>query len=64
MIWLVAGTKDARVIADKLLLKGTDRLLASTATEYGGKLFNDSRIEVTVKKLEYEDMKKLIAEKI
>ena len=63
MIWLVAGTKDARVIADKLLLKGTDRLLASTATEYGGKLFNDGRIEVTDKKLEYEDMKKLIAEK-
>ena len=63
MIWLVAGTKDARVIADKLLMKGTDRLLASTATEYGGKLFNDGRIEVTDKKLEYEDMKKLIAEK-
>ncbi len=63
MIWLVAGTKDARVIADKLLMKGVDRLLASTATEYGGKLFNDCRIEVVDKKLEYEDMKKLIAEK-
>ena len=43
MIWLVAGTKDARVIAEKLLAGGTGRLLASTATEYGGKLFNDER---------------------
>ena len=63
MIWLVAGTKDARVIAEKLLTGGTDRLLASTATEYGGKLFNDERIEVIDKKLEYDDMKQLIAEK-
>ena len=63
MIWLVAGTKDARVIAEKLLTGGTDRFLASTATEYGGKLFNDERIEVIDKKLEYEDMKQLIAEK-
>ncbi|MDR2880015.1 MAG: precorrin-6A reductase [Fusobacteriales bacterium] len=63
MIWLVAGTKDARVIADNLLMKGIDRLLASTATKYGGRLFNDDRIEVIDKKLEYEDMKKLTAEK-
>ena len=63
MIWLVAGTKDARIIADKLLAAGTDKLLASTATEYGGKLFNDERIEIIDKKLEYEEMKLLITEK-
>lgn len=63
MIWLVAGTKDARLIAERLLMEGAGRLLASTATEYGGKLFNDERIEVINKKLEYEEMKQLINEK-
>ena len=63
MIWLVAGTKDARLIAEKLLSEGADRLLASTATEYGGKLFDDERVEVIGKKLEYEEMKRLITEK-
>ena len=60
MIWLVAGTKDARVIAGQLLAKGAGRILVSTATEYGGKLFNDERIEVIDKKLEFDDMKLLI----
>lgn len=63
MIWLVAGTKDARVIAESLLSKGIGNLLASTATAYGGKLFYDERIEVTDKKLDYEEMKQLISEK-
>ena len=63
MIWVVAGTKDARLITDRLLEKGTDRLLASTATKYGGKLFCGERIEVIDKKLEYEDMIHLIKQK-
>jgi precorrin-6A/cobalt-precorrin-6A reductase len=63
MIWIVAGTKDARIIAQKLLEQGKEQLLASTATEYGGKLFNDERIEIIDKKLEYEGMKQLINEK-
>lgn len=63
MIWVVAGTKDARLITEKLLEQGYKNILVSTATEYGGKLLADKNITIVDKRLDFEDMKRLISEK-
>lgn len=62
MIWVVAGTKDARLIIERLIEQGHENILVTTATEYGGKLLKDKDITIVDKRLDFEDMKKLISE--
>ena len=66
MIWIIGGTKDSRDITEKILNLKNERLLISTATEYGGKLFknmDNSLIEIIDQKLDISEMEKIITEK-
>lgn len=40
-IWIIGGTKDSRNILDKILKIGGNKIIVSTATEYGGKLLGN-----------------------
>ena len=49
MIWIISGTKDSRDIVERILDFKNEKILVSTATEYGGKLFrnmNNNLIEI------------------
>ena len=66
MIWIIGGTKDSRDITEKILNLKNEKLLISTATEYGGKLFknmDNSLIEIIDQKLDISEMEKIITEK-
>ena len=66
MIWIISGTKDSRDIVERILDFKNEKILVSTATEYGGKLFrnmNNNLIEIIDQKLDIEEMKKIIIEK-
>ena len=70
MIWIIGGTKDGRDILEKLVsVKNKKDILVSTATSYGGELLKkytlDSKknIQVICKKLDEEQMEKVITEK-
>ena len=53
MILLAGGTKDSRLIAEKLL-KDNHKIIVTTATEYGGQLISHLDLEVRVAKLDLE----------
>ncbi|MTI46555.1 MAG: cobalt-precorrin-6A reductase [Firmicutes bacterium] len=60
MILVLSGTKDGRDIVELLLTKG-HRVIATTATEYGGKLYNShNNLKVISQKLNHMEMKELI----
>ena len=70
MIWIIGGTKDGRDILEKLVsVKNKKDILVSTATSYGGELLKkytlDSKknIQIICKKLDEEQMEKLITQK-
>lgn len=55
MIWVIGGTKDSREFIERAPLK--ERLIVTTATEYGGKLLDGiDKIEVISKALTLEEM--------
>ncbi|WP_426710995.1 precorrin-6A reductase [Cetobacterium sp. SF1] len=49
MIWIIGGTKDSRDFVD--LYENKKELIVTTATEYGGKLLEDSGVKVLCKRL-------------
>lgn len=56
MIFVFSGTKDGRIIIQKLLKMGHN-VIASTATEYGGQLIAlNPNLKVISKKLDKQDM--------
>ena len=59
MILLAGGTKDSRLIAEKLLEKNC-RILVTTATEYGAQLISNLDLEVKVGKLGLEELESLL----
>ena len=61
MILLAGGTKDSRIIAEKLL-KDKHRVIVTTATEYGGKLISHLDLEVRVTRLDLEGLENLANE--
>lgn len=61
MILLAGGTKDSRIIADKLL-KNNHKVVVTTATEYGGQLISHLDLEVRVAKLDLKGLKNLVDE--
>lgn len=63
MIWIVAGTKDAREIIENLIEMGISDIIVTTATEYGKKLLEDKNLCIIDKKLEINEMKTLISDK-
>ena len=70
MIWIIGGTKDGRDILERLVsVKNKKDILVSTATSYGGELLkkytlnNKKNIQVICKKLDEEQMEKVITEK-
>ncbi len=64
MILVLSGTSDGRKIIELLSNMGYP-VIASTATEYGGKLVESDKnpVEIISRKLERSDMEKLIVEK-
>lgn len=62
MILLAGGTKDSRVIAEKLLEKNY-KVLVTTATEYGGQLISNLDVEIKVGKLDLDELEDLIKRK-
>lgn len=65
MIWIIGGTKDSRDILEKILIKNENqKIVVTTATEYGGKLLEDykDKIEIISERLDEEAMKNLIIE--
>jgi len=62
MILLAGGTKDSRVIAEKLLKKGF-KVLVTTATEYGKELISNLDVEVRVARLDLDGLRELAIEK-
>lgn len=61
MIWVIGGTKDSRDFIESFPFK--EKLVVTTATEYGGKLLeNIEDIKVFCKKLDLEGMNKFIEE--
>ncbi|MBS4538577.1 cobalt-precorrin-6A reductase [Clostridium sp. D2Q-11] len=62
MILVLSGTQDGRDIVVKLLEQGYS-VLATTATEYGGKLFkNHPMLDTISQRLDENDMEKIIDE--
>lgn len=61
MILLAGGTKDSRIIAEKLL-RDNHKIIVTTATEYGGQLISHLDLEVKVAKLDLEGLKDLAKE--
>ena len=61
MILLAGGTKDSRIIAEKLL-RDNHKIIVTTATEYGGQLISHLDLEVRVAKLDVEGLKDLAKE--
>ena len=61
MILLAGGTKDSRIIADKLL-KNNHKVVVTTATEYGGQLISHLDLEVRVAKLDLKGLENLANE--
>ncbi|MGO1819434.1 MAG: precorrin-6A/cobalt-precorrin-6A reductase, partial [Senegalia sp. (in: firmicutes)] len=60
MILVLSGTEDGREIVEKLL-KNNQTVLATTATEYGGKLFKiHPKLKVISERLDIDDMIALI----
>ncbi|MGL5368585.1 MAG: precorrin-6A reductase, partial [Cetobacterium somerae] len=61
MIWVIGGTKDSRDFIESFPFK--EKLVVTTATEYGGKLLeNIEDIKVFCKRLDLEGMNKFIEE--
>ncbi|MCQ8212990.1 precorrin-6A reductase [Cetobacterium somerae] len=61
MIWVIGGTKDSRDFIESFPFK--EKLVVTTATEYGGKLLeNIEDIKVFCKRLDLEEMNKFIEE--
>ena len=61
MIWVIGGTKDSRDFIESFPFK--EKLVVTTATEYGGKLLeNIEDIKVFCKRLDLEGMNKFIVE--
>jgi len=61
LILLAGGTKDSRIIADKLL-KNNHKVVVTTATEYGGQLISHLDLEVRVAKLDLKGLENLANE--
>jgi len=61
LILLAGGTKDSRMIAEKLL-EDNHRIIVTTATEYGGQLIAHLDLEVMVAKLDLKDLENLAVE--
>lgn len=59
MIWVIGGTKDSRDFIESFPFK--EKLVVTTATEYGGKLLENIKdIKVFCKRLDLEGMNKFI----
>ena len=67
MIWIIGGTKDSRDILDEILKVSKEKIVISTATEYGGKLLKDvgenENVEVISERLNVMQIEKIISEK-
>lgn len=67
MIWIIGGTKDSRDILDEILKVSKEKIVISTATEYGGKLLEDAgenkNVEVISERLNVMQIEKIISEK-
>lgn len=59
MIWVIGGTKDSRDFIESFPFK--ERLIVTTATEYGGKLLeNISKIRVLSKRMNLDEINEFI----
>ncbi|MBC2855114.1 precorrin-6A reductase [Cetobacterium sp. 2A] len=58
MIWIIGGTKDSRDFIESFPDK--DKLIVTTATEYGGKLLEDFSVKVFCKRLLPKEMEEFI----
>ena len=67
MIWIIGGTKDSRDILDEILKVSKEKIVISTATEYGGKLLKrvkeNKNVEVISERLNVMQIEKIISEK-
>lgn len=59
MIWVIGGTKDSRDFIESFPFK--ERLVVTTATEYGGKLLEEG-VKVISKKMDFKEMWEFIDE--
>lgn len=57
LIWVIAGTSDARILIGELLDKGV-RVCASVATKYGQRILAEEYplLRIVCKRMEYEEM--------
>lgn len=63
MIWIIGGTKDSRDFIELLIKNGMkDKIIVTTATEYGGRLLENLDILVHSKRLTLEDMERFVQE--
>jgi len=61
LILLAGGTKDSRLIAEKLLINNHN-IIVTTATKYGGQLISHLDLEVRVARLDLEGLENLATE--
>ncbi|MGL5123295.1 MAG: precorrin-6A reductase [Fusobacteriaceae bacterium] len=62
MIWIVGGTKDSRDFIELLEKQLLDKTIVTVATEYGGKLLEEYKINILVGKMTYEEMEIFVNE--
>lgn len=60
MIWIIGGTKDSRILLEKLV-EYTNDIIVSIMTQYGKKLLLDYPVKTINKRLTLEEKKELIA---
>lgn len=61
MIWVIGGTKDSRDFIESFPFK--EKLIVTTATEYGGKLLEEvPKIKVLCKRMSLEEIEEFIKE--
>ena len=64
MIWIIGGTKDSRNILNEILKVTKEKVIVSTATEYGGKLLEDiaenNDVEIISEKLNVMQIENMI----
>lgn len=60
MIWIIGGTKDSREFIKNYKFK--EKLIVTTATEYGGKLLEEFKVKVFCKKLTFLEMESFVKE--
>lgn len=63
MIWVISGTEDGRILADKLQKELNQEILVSVVSDYGAKLIDNKKIEVMVGRFDFKNMIDIIKSK-